>query len=250
MYLVLAKIIGWAALPMLAVLAGLLIWRKTLRQFPYFFYYVVVGELIGIVRLIFYNFYDPRGRLYFYIYWITDLLIAIAAFLTSYELFVGRLFPRFRAVRFYRYLFPGAAMVVACLAVPAALQRNHISIVLTAVHVFEVLRVTVLLFFVGLMIFMGRHWGRYEFGIALGLGILASALLITSARWTQNSAVLSSLLPVTAYDFACLIWLITFAKAERSIEVANQEVRPELVQTARQWEETLKDSFASKKRSE
>lgn len=232
-------------MPALAVLTVILIWRKVPRQFPFFFYYIILGVLIGIVRL---WLYGP-SPVYFYVYWITDLLIAIAAFLATYELFVRRLFPAFHTIRLYRILFPVAAAVIALGAVPGAIQLHRMWIVLRTIHVFEVLRVAILIFFVGLMVFMGRQWRRYEFGIALGLGIQASALLITSARWARSSAALASSLPVISYDLACLIWLITFSKPEEQSAPAKA-VSPEVIQRARKWEETLKESLTKKRHSE
>jgi len=222
-----------------------LIWRKTVREFPYFYYYIIVGGVIGVVRLC---LYDPRSRVYLYAYWITDPLIAIAAFLATYELFMRRLFPRFYAVRFYRYLFLVAALVVVLLAVPASLQLNQLWIIVRAIHVLGVLRVAILMFFVALMIVMGRRWSRYEFGIALGLGIQASALLIMFANMTLSLFVRAPIMALSplSYDIACLIWLVTFLRPE-PISTPTQPVRPEIVQQARQWEETLKDSLTRKK---
>ncbi|HEY6351527.1 MAG TPA: hypothetical protein VI636_19155 [Candidatus Angelobacter sp.] len=239
-------IITWGSMPMLVGVATLLVWRKSVRQFVYFFYYVIIGELTGVVRLC---LHDRYSRIYYYTYWITDLLVAIAAFLATYELFVRRLFPRFYTVQFYRYLFPTAATVIVFLAAPAALELNQLRIIIRAIHVLGVLQVAVLVFFVSLMVFMGRRWERYEFGIALGLGIQSAALLLTSASWTQGPRIraITTELPVVSYDIACLIWLITFLKPERHSYAATVPVSPEVLQEAKKWEETLKGSLTKKK---
>lgn len=233
-------------MPVLAGVAILLVWRKSLRQFVYFFYYVIIGEITGVVRLC---LHDRYSRIYYYTYWITDLLMAVAAFLATYELFVRRLFPRFYTVHFYRYLFLTAATVIVFLAAPAALELNQLWIIIRAIHVLGVLQVAVLVFFVSLMVFMGRQWERYEFGIALGLGIQSAALLLTSASWTQGPRIraITTGLPVASYDIACLIWLITFWKPERQSHAATVPVSPEVLQEARKWEETLKGSLTRKK---
>jgi hypothetical protein len=238
--------INWFSLPILALLAGILVWRKTTREFPYFFCYVVVGESVDVTRLwAYYHWY--RG--YLFVFWTTDVLIAIFTFLVAYELFVRRLFPRFYAVRFYRYLFPLAGFCIALIAAPSALVNSKVSLLLTLIHGLEILRVTVLLFFVGLMILMGRHWGRYEFGIALGLGIQASAMLVTSANWTRSlmSPHLTDRLPVVAYDVACLAWLLTFLRSERMSTIPANAIKPEVLQEAKRWEDTLKKSLTGKK---
>lgn len=233
-------------MPVLAVLAVLLVRRKAPKEFPFFFSYIIVGVVVGVVRLC---LYSPRSIVYIYAYWITDVLIAIVALLATYELFVRRLFPRFHAVRFYRYLFPITAVIIALCAVPAALQLNRLGVIIRSIHVFEFLRVAILLFFVGLMLLMGRRWTRHEFGIALGLGIQASAVLLTSASWTQGARIrtLTVQLPVIAYDIACLIWLVTFLQPEKFTPPPTRPVSPEVLGEARKWQETLKESLTSKK---
>ena len=241
----LAQIVGWLSLPVLAVLAGILVWRRALRAFPHFFNYVVINELVGLARLLAYHAPAMYGR----IYWISDVLIAIFAFLATYELFAKRLFPRFSSVRFYHYLFPAAATVVSLVAVPPLIEMHRRSILLMTIHVFDVLRVAILFFFVGLMVFMGRRWTRYEFGIAMGLVVEASALLMTSVVWPSQSFIRHAMdqLPVIAYDIACLIWLITFLKQEKPEPVPSVPVSPEVLKEARKWEETLKGSLSKKK---
>ena len=242
------QIIFWFSLPVLAVLAVLLLYRNALSQFPYFVYYILAGEIIGLIRLLLYN---PAGRVYFYAYYMTDVLFAVFSFLAAYELFVKRLFPHFYSVRFYRYLFPAAGLLLTLISVPAAVLAHHRSILLPLIHGLGVLQVTTLLFFVGLMIFMGRRWGRYEFGIALGLGIQAAAVLATSARWVRSPFVQSVLdrLPVIAYDIACIIWLITFLKPEKQIAVPSGPITPEILTEARKWQEAAKGTVTKKKDS-
>lgn len=240
------QIIDWFSLPVLAALVVVLVWRRATREFPYFFYYIAACELIGLVRLC---FYSPVTFTYFYIYWTTDVIIAVGAFLATYELFIKRLFPKFHTVAFYRYLFPTAALVVTLIAVPAALQTRKAHSLLVLIHVLDVFRVTVLIFFVGLMIFMGRRWTRHELGIATGLGLQASAVLITSAVWARNPLVRNVLerLPVIVYDLASMIWLVTFLKPEKPTTVPSGPISPEVLTEARKWQEAAKGSVSSKK---
>lgn len=243
---ILQQIVGWFSLPVLAVLVGILIWRRVPREFLYFFNYLVINEGVGLVRL---WFYYARYRSYNFVYGISDLLIALFAFLASYELFIKRLFPRFYAVRFYRYLFPAAAVIITLSAVPAALHAPRSLFLATTIHVFDILRVATLIFFIGLMTFMGRQWTRYELGIAMGLVVEASGLLVTSALWTQKPFMrhLLDQLPPISYDIACLIWLITFLKPEKPTPAPAAPIAPEVLQEARKWEETLKGSLRRKK---
>jgi hypothetical protein len=240
------QFIDWMSLPLLAVLAGLLLWRGVHRKFPYFLYYIVACELIGLVRL---WFYSPVTFTYYYIYWTTDVLIAVFAFLTTYELFVKRLFPKFYSIAFYRYLFPTAALFMTLVAVPAALQTRNAPRLLSTIHVLDILRVSMLLFFVALMVFMGRRWSRYELGIATGLTLQAAAVLITSAVWARSPLVRNALerLPVIMFDIACLVWTVAFLKPEQSTKIPAQLSGPDMLTEAKKWETTLKASLGGKK---
>ncbi|HKE32507.1 MAG TPA: hypothetical protein VKD65_12340 [Candidatus Angelobacter sp.] len=242
----LAQIVNWLGLPVLALIAVLLIRRKTQREFPYFFFYVLLVEFGGIVRFLVFHF---ARKAYFHTYWITEVLVAVFTFFVSYELFVRRLFPRFFAVTFYRYLFPSVGFIIAITAVPAAIATRKVSLLLTLIHGLTILLVTVLLFFVGLMLFMGRQWTRYEFGIASGLGLQAAAELIASANWARALFVrhISDRLPLIALDIACLIWLVTFLKPEKATPAPTQPVSSEVLKDAKKWQETLKGSLTGKK---
>lgn len=241
------QVIDWCSLPVLAVLAVLLFWRGAVRKVPYFLYYVLAGEVVGLVRL---WFYDPASRAYFITYYTTDVIIAVFAVLATCELFLKRLFPRFYELRFYQHLFPMGAIAIALVVVPGAVALRKVSLLLMTIHGLEVLRVLALLFFVGLMVVMGRHWSRFEFGIALGLGIQASAVLATSALWIRSPhGHILDHLSVVAYDLACFTWLITFLRPEKQATVPTASVRPEVLEQAREWERTLKDSLGGKKRT-
>ena len=89
--------------------AGILVWRKLHREFPFFLWYVVVAEIGTVIR---FGAKLSSTNSYFYSYWISDLVNTVFNFLALYELFVRRLFPRSHRVRLYRYLFPAAASAI------------------------------------------------------------------------------------------------------------------------------------------
>jgi hypothetical protein len=109
----------------------------------------------------------------------------------------------------------------------------------------------VLVFFVALMAIMGREWKRYDFGIALGFGLQAAVALVNAAVRTRihYKPTILGTIEVIAYDAACLIWLITFLKPEKSlIPTPADQLSPETLQQARKWEDTLKDFIAPGKK--
>jgi len=244
-----SALIDWISLPSLMLLACVLLYRKTHREFPLFFYYVVSTALIGIARLV-----ASRGPVttYYYVYWISDIIETVFAFLATYELFIKRLFPAFYRVRFYRYLFPAAAVIVTALAVLAALMGHHQTVFVITIQVYAFLRAAVLLFFVALMLVMGREWDKQEFGIAFGFGLDVSTSLALIAIWshtTDRSAIVDRL-SVGAYDIACFVWLYCFWTGGRaSGKTAPESLQPEMLREARKWEDVLKDWITPGKRT-
>ena len=240
-------VLNWLGLPALALLAIILIYRRWNRAFPYFLIYVISAEAIGLIRLAASRFL-PGG--YSKIYWISDTVLAAAAFLAAYELLFRRLFPAFYRVRFYRSLFPAAAILITVLMIVSALFGGHFSVLATAIHTYEFLLGAALFFFVLLMLVMGRHWGKQEFGIAFGFGLVASTSLIMLSIWSHASRRTAFAgWSVVAYDLACLIWLYCFWTAPKDQEAtASPTLSTEALQEARKWEGSLKDFMSQGKR--
>ena len=241
-------LVDWFAVPSLALLACILLYRKLYREFPLFFSYVVVTEMVGLARYI-----ASKGSpsVYSYFYWISNLVVVLFAFLASYELFVGRLFPRFYKVRFFRILFTLAVILVNVLVVFAAIYGNHKRWLLLSARIEEFLRAAVIFFFVALMTVMGRRWEMKEFGIAFGFGLDVAISLASVALWTQasNRSPLVSRIPVIAYDIACIIWIYCFWRAPKSEPaVPAAPLSPEALHEAKKWEESLKHYISPGKR--
>ena len=138
--------IDWMGLPALAVLAGILVYRRWYRHFPLFVLYVIGAEVVGVVRLIF--MHAPRN-IYSQVYWSTDTATAAFAFLATYELFFKRLFPGFYKTRLYRVLFPAIAILITVLVAHHGAHWRASTALPTATRVYEFLARFVLVFFVG-----------------------------------------------------------------------------------------------------
>jgi hypothetical protein len=238
-------LVNWLSLPSLAVLAVVLLYRRWYKEFPLFFAYVIVTQLVGITRLL--TFRAP-ANVYRDVYFVSDIVLAVFAFLATYELFIKRLFPAFYRIRFFRYLFPMAAVAVAVIASLTAFNGNHQSVLFTTARVYEFCRAAVLMFFVALMVFFGRQWTRQEFGIALGFGLDVSTSLGLIAFWSRAAKASSvlSLVPVIAYDVACIVWLYCFWTAPKPVSTSSLSL--EALHEARKWEDTLKDFITPGKR--
>ena len=243
--------IYWFSTPALAVVVAVLFVRRVQRRFPLFVFYVFLLLLIDLVRLL--AFYGLSRRGYFYVYWISDAVGSLFALLVAGELMLRRLFAHFQKVRFYRYLFLFAGVVIAGLTLLTVYSSNPallLSVLIKALHASDVFLTAMLLFFVALMLFMGRRWSQYEFGIALGLGINAAALLLTFAIFSKSGPLQSFAreIPVFGEDGAALAWLLFFLKPEKPTPAVTKPVSPEVLDEARKWEETLKGSLTGKKR--
>ncbi len=238
----LRDVLGWLSVPILALLAGLIARRKLYREFPFFFAYILIACFVGVVRFIVYKEYSQI--LYFYVYWCSDFVLVVSAFLALYETFLRRIFPGFSSVRLYRYLFPTAAVVVALLAFLTALHSpNRNAAYFITTRIFDFLRSAVIGFFVALILLMGRRFSGYEFSIACGFGLQAAVALVNSAVKAQSqykSTILDSF-EVIAYDVACVIWLISFSKRPPQMVTSDDQIQPEMLHEARKWETVLKD---------
>lgn len=242
-------VVGW--FPVLAVVAlwAIFVWRRLQRELPLFFLYLSSALLVTVVRYVAFHWFSHR--MYFYIYWTCDLFMSVVVFMPMYEVFLRRLFRGFYKNRFYKSIFPLVAFVILVLTVVTAIQAHDKGAAfLMASRGFDFMRTAVLVFFIGLMAFMGRQWTRYDLGITLGFAVQAAVALVNSAvrvRMHYRPTVMETV-EIVAYNVSCLIWLVTFWKREKPAQLAPAEqIDPAMLQQARSWEEQLKDWIAPRK---
>jgi len=240
----------------LVLVGALMYWRRAYRELPFFFLFVISALLFGVLRYV--ALFAWRHNVhfyiyYFYVYWITELAAAVPVALALYEIFLRRLFPSFQKVRFYRNLFPLAAVAIFLLTViTASRSSDKRAAFVTASHDADFVRTAILVFFVALMAFMGRQWRRYDFGIALGFGLQAAVALADTAVGFKfhNPPALLTNIDVIVYVITCLIWLITFLKPERALvmDTAGNQTAEDTLRQARKWEDVLKGFLTPGKR--
>lgn len=239
----------WLPILVLMLVSALLLRRRTFRQLPLFFFYVLTAWLFGVLR---FAAFKLGVKAYFYTYWISELAGAVTVSLALYEIFLHRLFKRFYSVRLYRNLFPLVAVLVLVVAIVTSLSAaDKRAAFLTASHGFDFARTALLVFFVALMALMGREWSRYDFGVALGFGLQAAiALLNAAVRARAQKPTFMGVVEIISFNIACLIWLITFWKPEhkRVPTSADERSSAETLHQARKWEEILKDFITPGKR--
>ena len=169
------EIIYWLPTPVLAILVGLFVKRRLYQEFPVFFSYIIVAILGDIPRFVTYRFSFPA---YARTFWMTQLLNTVLALAAICELFLKRVFSQFHKIRTYRYLFLIAAAGIVLLATITFLGsiRNSV-LLLNVLQALDFTRVSVLCFFFALMLLFGLEWSQYEFGLALGFALDATAFL-------------------------------------------------------------------------
>jgi hypothetical protein len=242
----LQAIIGWFPLPVLLLLTGILFRRKLYREFPLFFSYVCASGVDQIVTLIALRARQMDPHLYIKVYWISQLLVTVFSLLAVYELFVKRLFRAFYKVRVYRFIFAGAATLILVLSVLTLRRDIAPPTLVRIIHTLNLARVSILLFFVALMLFMGRRWARFEFGVAMGFSIDAAVFLISLAIFARHipagwPKAAFGYAPAVAYDLACMVWLFSFLwPTGQERWVSDQPIDSVVMEEARQSEDVLK----------
>jgi hypothetical protein len=131
--------------------------------------------------------------------------------------------------------------------VGGSLIGGHVSALALTTRIFVFLQAAILVFFVALMIMMGRQWSKQEFAIAFGFGldVSTSSILLGILSHTASRNELLNRIAVVAYDLACLIWLYCFWAAPKT--QASPALSPEALQEARKWEDSLKDFMSQGK---
>jgi len=240
----------WFTLANLLLLVALFLWRRIYRELPFFFSYILYDLVIGAAR------YAARinPKVYFYVFWFTEFAGFFVIVPALYEVSLKRLFPRFSRFRFYRILFPIIAIIVPILSIQIALQaadkRNAFMMTMRG---YDTARAAVLVCVVSLMIFMGRSWRRYDFGILFGFAIQASAAVVSGIARAQAhyQPTIWDTVGTFAFGLSCLIWLITFWKPEKRVELQPlDQTATETLHQARTWQTTLKEWLTPGKRSD
>jgi len=238
--------INWTPILSLAALAAILLRRRLIGNMPFFFVFVVVAWARDVACYVSLLISPPA---YNRTYWISHIFSAISIFLASYELSLVRLFPRFYKVAFYRSLFAIAAVAAAAVAFSTMSGDVHLEMAPRIINVFDLLHVAGLLFFVGLMSVMGRSWSRHEFVLVFGLGLQAASFVVFFATYLRFGPIRGTIssLPAISDALSSVVWLVAFLPGEKADEFSAELIDPNVLQDARKWESTLRQTFLNKR---
>ena len=171
---------------------------------------------------------SPYGRasknttVYFDIYWVSEALGVVLAFLALNEA-LRSVFRNFLGMRWFRWLFPGIGIVMVGVAVLRIIliPRPAFSLFTTTVLGLEIavgfLQFGIFILFIILVRLFHLRWGQHAAGIVFGFGVSAAgslvAFLLRSEFGTKFNPVVG-IAPPIAYIIGVAIWLATFLKAE------------------------------------
>src|SRR6266853_4549190 len=196
-----------------------LIWRRGLhRRVGFFFAYNLYAVGAEIVRFVCRN----HPATYFQVYWLTEALYAILAFLAIREAFRW-VFRNFYRLKGFWTLLP-AVTLLTLIIVALRLRQTHaaetyaiVGIIISAEITVNFLQLGILALFIFLVRFFHVGWLQHAFGMVLGFGISAAgplAVFLLRSEFGTKFDPIVRITPPIAYIIAVLVWLWTFLRVE------------------------------------
>jgi hypothetical protein len=230
----------WFSGPLLQVAMSVVIVRRGLyREVPWFLAYMLFSASQSTI-----SFFVRRTPIYFYWYWIAEVIGIIFGFIIVYEIFrniVGR-YERIQRVglRLYRW----CAVVLLCVATiiiassPGLNSTVIFDTILTLQRGVRILTVGLLVILFSFTIYLGLSWRNCSFGVALGLGFLAITELSLAAvrEYLGPSANEFYILTKSiAYECTVLIWTVYVWKSQPAAPAVSALPKAEMAA----WNQTL-----------
>ena len=210
---VLHYMLWWLAPIVQVCLMVCMVRRGQRRRFPAFFAYTAIMLVFFVAGVVSYRL---SYNIYFYVYWVGQLLVVGAEFAVMHEIFRSIFLPYESLRELGDVLFKWSAMVLVLVAVVCAVS-GHAAVDNRAIQTIVILERSVRVMQVGLVLFLflfASHVGlttrSHIFGLALGFGIFAAIQLAVVTVWalmgTEGNNELG-LLSSGAYNVACCLWL-------------------------------------------
>jgi hypothetical protein len=223
--------LSYLPLWLLALLLWVLLRRRAYRVSPCFFVYVAFGVAASVARFAAHNHPHP----YFATYWITEGIFCVLGILAMYEVICSVLGNLPRA--WWAYLiFPSILLA----SVGLSLARTHAASPQVAGLRFWIVTGEIAVRFVQVLVFaglatlvplIGLRWRQYPFGVAMGFGLYATAMLLTTTRFADLGAAFKFLWDLTnlgTYSVAVLIWTWFFWVPEKVADPGSRALGPVL----------------------
>lgn len=211
-------LVWFIPLGLLALLLGLLLRERAYTACPFFFMYVAFAVAADVARFVALN----HSRPYFATYWITEAGYDLLGILVMYEV-VRAIFGNVTCAWWARLIFPavlvaGVGMSLARAgAVPSRLSGPEFYIVVGEIAV-RFVQVFVFAGLVTLVPVLGLRWRQYPFGVAMGFGLYATVMLLTTTKFSDFGTRFKYLwgwTSLVAYSVAVLIWIWFFSVPQK-----------------------------------
>jgi hypothetical protein len=243
MHLRLIDYVLWLSAPTMQLGVLVAMYRRGLhREYPYFFNYTILQVANEPILFLLNRHSYP---FYYFGYWVSIALSALAGFAVLQEIFKSAFRP-YEALRDLSViLFRWSALVILLVAGMWAITSNSDQGDAVRTTIFLVSR-SVKLMQCGLVFFLilfseylGLSRRRLLFGIALGFGLFASVQMLVATALSHQTFVHVSILRwinTAAYDLAVVIWLGYSVLSPSRSTVAPATVR------SQEWNSALEDA--------
>lgn len=191
--------------------------HKSYREFPTFLAYVVFSMVSAIAGFA----TASLIHIYFYVYWISEIIYSVLAFFVLREA-VRSVFRNFHSLRWFKVSFPSIGILIVFVAVIRAVffRSAHdypLSVAIISLEIaVGLLQFGIFSLFIILVRLFHLHWRQHAAGIVFGFGVSAAgslvAFLLRSEFGTKFDPVVR-IAPPIAYIIGVAIWLATFLKA-------------------------------------
>src|SRR5438045_4149685 len=204
----------WAIHPIVEVgIAALMVRRGLLRQFKFFFVYILAQLVTFAVLFPAYVWRSYNAA--FSLYWCLNAVSVTCGFLVIHEVFVD-VFKFFHTLRdLGTVLFKWAGLVMLLVAGVVSVSTNSSGVapwmqaIVTSQRCVRIIQVGMVLFLLFFAHYLGVSRRQHSFGIALGFGAFSVVELALIASWAGDhlGTTALNLVNMAAYNAALLIWL-------------------------------------------
>lgn len=204
---------------MQSVLLFLLVRKRMSHSYPWFVVYTAFSVAATVARLATLQ----ASNLYFYLYWGGEIIYAVLALISLYEVFRSTFRNYFR-FWWFKPLFPLAVLITIAVAIlHTVADRNAVQdqpIIVAALAITFGVRLVQGTCFVCLWVLVGltgARWRQPALGIVTGFGLYASYVLVASLLRSEIGTKLNDLITwgiPRAYIFTLALWLWFFASPQ------------------------------------
>ena len=232
----------WLMHPVLEMgIIGLMLQRRLLRNFRFFFAYILTQIVTFAVV---FPAYVWRGYDFlFQLYWCCNAIGVIFGFLVIHEIFVDvfRMFHTLRDLGTVLFKWAGLVMLLVAAVVSVSTNSSELAPLMQAIVTLQrcvrMIQVGMVMFLLFFSQYVGVSRRQHSFGIALGFGSFAVIELILISSWVGShlDGPWMSMLNMMAYNSSLLLWLGYVAVKRPARDSSRALLQPQ------RWEQSLSD---------